>query len=80
MPTGRIFQSGNSQAVRLPKDCRFDCDEVEIIRGAGGAITLLPKGWAALFALLDEDGVTDDFMEEGSEREGLEPAREVESL
>jgi len=30
MTYARIFQSGNSQAVRLPKEFRFDTDQVEI--------------------------------------------------
>lgn len=32
MTLARVFQSGNSQAVRLPKEFRFDVDEVEIFR------------------------------------------------
>lgn len=32
MQTTRVFMSGNSQAVRLPKDFRFASDEVEIFR------------------------------------------------
>ena len=32
MATARIFKSGNSQAVRLPKKFRFDSEEVEILR------------------------------------------------
>jgi antitoxin VapB len=32
MTTTRVFQSGNSQAVRLPKEFRFEVDEVEILR------------------------------------------------
>ena len=30
--TARVFKSGNSQAVRLPKEFRFDSSEVEIFR------------------------------------------------
>lgn len=30
--TARVFKSGNSQAVRLPKAFRFNSDEVEIYR------------------------------------------------
>ncbi len=26
----KVFQSGNSQAIRIPKELRLDCDEVEI--------------------------------------------------
>jgi antitoxin VapB len=32
MGTARVFQSGNSQAVRLPKEFRLKCKEVEIFR------------------------------------------------
>lgn len=32
MITAKVFRSGNSQAVRLPKAFRFDADEVEILR------------------------------------------------
>ena len=37
----KVFQSGNSQAVRLPKDFRLDVSEVEITR-EGDALTLAP--------------------------------------
>jgi antitoxin VapB len=33
--TTRIFKSGNSQAVRLPKDLQFNVREVEILRRRG---------------------------------------------
>ena len=32
MGTARVFRSGNSQAVRLPKEFRFKSKEVEIFR------------------------------------------------
>ncbi len=32
MGTARVFRSGNSQAVRLPKEFRFKTGEVEIFR------------------------------------------------
>jgi antitoxin VapB len=32
MATARVFISGNSQAVRLPKEFRLASDEVEIFR------------------------------------------------
>src|SRR3546814_3218272 len=40
--TAKIFQSGNSQAVRLPKEFCFDVKEVEISR-EGDAVILRPK-------------------------------------
>ena len=42
MRTAKIFKHGNSQAVRLPKEFRFDADEVVVKRAAGGVL-LLPK-------------------------------------
>lgn len=41
METAKIFWSGRSQAVRLPKDFRFDTDEVRI-RRHGNAVILEP--------------------------------------
>ena len=64
----------------MPKEFRFECDEVEILKGEGGVITLIPRGWDALFRLLDEDGVSEDFMGDGDERESLLPGSEIESL
>ncbi|WP_404405620.1 antitoxin [Pelagibacterium halotolerans] len=71
--TTRVFQSGNSQAVRLPKEFRFDVDEVEISR-EGDAVVLRPhrvlKGrWAALHAAAAR-GFSEDFMEDGREQSG----------
>ena len=42
MKTAKIFQHGNSQAVRLPKEFRFEEDEVIVKRHAGGVL-LLPR-------------------------------------
>ena len=30
MMTAKLFENGRSQAVRLPKECRFDGDEVVV--------------------------------------------------
>lgn len=42
----KVFRSGNSQAVRLPKDFRFTVDEVEV-SGEGDAVILRPRPDAA---------------------------------
>lgn len=57
MQIARIFTNGNSQAVRLPKEFRFEDDEV-VIKKVGNAVILLPKRYARkdLEALLDEIG------------------------
>jgi antitoxin VapB len=53
MATARVFRSGNSQAVRLPKEYRFDTDEVEIFR-RGDEIVLRERtrGMERAFELL----------------------------
>ncbi|MGD7037333.1 antitoxin [Methylotuvimicrobium buryatense] len=60
MQTTRIFTNGNSQAVRLPKDFRFDEDEV-VIKKLGDMVVLLPKRFRAesLLAMLQEIGPMD---------------------
>jgi antitoxin VapB len=70
MTYARIFQSGNSQAVRLPKEFRFNADQVEIFR-QGNDIVLrqIPANAAAVFDLLSS--LPDDFMADG--REDLPP-------
>ena len=49
METAKIFWSGRSQAVRLPKEYRFDTDQVRI-RRRGRAVILEPiaQDWAWL--------------------------------
>lgn len=42
--TAKVFWSGRSQAVRLPKQFRFAGDEVTIYRREDGAIVLQPPG------------------------------------
>jgi antitoxin VapB len=59
MERAKIFWSGRSQAVRLPKDFRFPGDEVRI-RRHGSAVILEPVAddWAWLDSLagqLDSD-------------------------
>jgi antitoxin VapB len=64
MKTAKVFKSGNSQAVRIPKEFHLDDDEVEI-RRRGRALVLEPRkrSWNALFESLDK--FSDDFMAEG---------------
>ena len=47
MDYARVFKSGNSQAVRLPKGFRFDVDQVEIIR-RGDEVVLRPVKTSAV--------------------------------
>ena len=46
METAEVFWSGRSQAVRLPKEFRFDGDEVRIRRhGAAVILEPIPNDW-----------------------------------
>ena len=52
METAKIFWSGRSQAVRLPKDFRVEGKEVRIRRhGAAVILEPIPLDWAWLDAL-----------------------------
>ena len=64
MTYARIFQSGNSQAVRLPKEFRFEVDQVEIFR-RGDEVILRerPVSAATIFDALAS--LPEDFMAEG---------------
>ena len=58
-----VFKSGNSQAVRLPRDFQFDVREVEILRcGDDVVLRRIPTNLTAAFDLLA--GLPDDFMAE----------------
>lgn len=57
----KLFKNGSSQAVRLPKEFRFDADEV-CIKRVGSAVLLFPKE-AAWDLMEDAIGqVDDDFL------------------
>jgi antitoxin VapB len=76
MATARVFRSGNSQAVRLPKEFRLSGTEVEIFR-RGDEIVLREKaeGLVRAFEILAD--LPADFIPEGrsdtppQDREGL---------
>lgn len=51
MLTAKLFTNGSSQAVRLPKEVRFNCTEV-YVQKVGSSLILVPK-----------DKVWENFME-----------------
>ena len=61
METAKLFTNGGSQAVRLPKSCRFDDDEVYVNR-VGKAVILLPKNDPWSTVLMGLSMFSDDFM------------------
>ncbi len=76
MNTARIFKSGNSQAVRLPKEFRFSISEVEIFR-RGDEVVLREKRRSTAEILEILESFSEDFMADG--RQDL-PPQEREAL
>ena len=75
MATARVFKSGNSQAVRLPKEFRFHSKEVEIVR-RGDEVVLREKSKGMerafeLIASLPIEDLADERDAPPAERDGL---------
>jgi antitoxin VapB len=74
--TAKLFRNGRSQAVRLPREFRFEGDEV-LIRQVGNGVLLEPKitdvqQW---FAKLDH--FKGEFISTGRRRQPQTPRREI---
>lgn len=75
MRQAKLFQNGGSQAIRLPKEFRFEGSRV-FVKKTGEGVLILPyqEPWEALFDSLEQ--FSDNFMTqreqpEEQEREGL---------
>ena len=62
METAKIFVNGKSQAVRLPKEFRFSCNEVGIMR-LGELVVLCPKDKVDDLFFSSLGNFTADFFE-----------------
>ena len=75
--TAKLFQNGQSQAIRLPKEFRFPHQQEVIIKKIDGAILIFPKNdksvWEKMFDTLGN--FSDDFL---TQRE--QPTQEREEL
>ena len=74
MDKARVFWSGRSQAVRLPKEYRFEGEEVRI-RRHGDAVILEPlaSDWRWLDAIAGQ--MSGDFLAEGREQPPMPAGR-----
>ena len=78
----RVFQNGNSQAVRIPQEFRLDSARVQISRNADGDLVLRPlavdRGKALLEALqaFDDDLTTDFVARVSADRREQPPVQE----
>jgi antitoxin VapB len=68
--TAKLFKNGRSQAVRLPKEFRFEGTEVEVRRDPATGNVLLSQppvqptmSWQEWFDLLDSLDIPDDIFE-----------------
>ena len=76
----KIFNNGNSQAVRLPKEFRFEGKEV-IIRKVENGVLLMPQNkniWESWFDNLDE--FSEDFTKILDSREFNQNIQKREDL
>jgi len=75
--TAKLFQNGQSQAVRLPKEFRFENQKEVFIKKINGIVLLIPKSdktvWDTMFDNLDN--FSDDFMQTR-----VQPTQEREDL
>jgi antitoxin VapB len=65
--SAKLFMNGRSQAVRLPVNYRFDCDEVFIRKDpetGDVVISKKPGSWSDFFKVMETIEVPEDFMEE----------------
>lgn len=76
MMTAKLFENGRSQAVRLPKECRFHGDEV-VINKIGDIVILMPKEnkWSGFLDSLEL--FSDDFMNDGREQPAVQEREEL---
>ncbi len=76
MATTKVFRSGNSQAVRIPKEFRVDCDTLEIFRRGDEIVLRKPgKSLARAFELLA--GMSPDFFAEGRQQPKMQKRKRM---
>ncbi len=76
MLSSKVFTSGNSQAIRLPKEYQVDDKEL-FIQKIGNTIILFPKKnpWESFERSLNE--FSDDFMQEGRQQPEMQKREEL---
>jgi antitoxin VapB len=62
MPIAKVFKSGNSQAIRLPKEFRLKVTEVELVRQGEDILIRQPKRVTLMDAYNAMASMPDDFF------------------
>ena len=74
--TAKLFKNGQSQAVRLPKEFRFENQQEVFVKRYKKGVVLIPKSkdvWDVFYQSLDQ--FSDDFMQER-----IQPKQDREEL
>ena len=74
--TAKLFRNGRSQAVRLPREFRFEGDEV-LIRRVGNGVLLEPKIEDVRQWFAKMDLFKGEFMKKESRQQPQTPRREI---
>ena len=76
MMTAKVFENGRSQAIRLPKECRFSSDEV-MVNKIGDIVLLFPKQnkWDSFMKAIDMFSA--DFMADGRAKDMVQEREEL---
>ena len=77
--SAKLFMNGRSQAVRIPAELRFDCDEVFIRKDQETGDLIISKkagDWGGFFKMLETVEIPDDFLSD-SDRNKLPQERDL---
>jgi antitoxin VapB len=73
MAIAKVFKSGNSQAIRLPKEFRLKVTQVELVRQGDDIVIRQPKKPTLMDAYNALRSMPDDFLIDGIEDPPPEP-------
>jgi antitoxin VapB len=60
MAVAKVFRTGRSQAIRLPKEFRVEANEVRLKRTAEGFLVITKDPWDVFFEGVEQ--LSDQFM------------------
>jgi antitoxin VapB len=60
MAVAKVFRTGRSQAIRLPKEFRVEADEVHLKRTSEGFLVITKDPWDVFLEGVEE--LSDEFM------------------
>ena len=79
MAMAKVFQNGRSQAIRLPKEFRFDEDEV-CIKKVGYTVMIYPKAKEKEIFLSSLGKLSEDFYESVAEQRAAQAAEQPRDI